>query len=578
MTNSHQIITLASQGDAASLRPILRDKAIRSLYYFAKVVMGYAQMVDHFHLPFCDHIQNSWRQQRRGYLKPRFHFKSSVAKSYCPWRLITLTEEEKTRYGEEQRIAQRDGLEEEWEVLEQVLKLHSPETRIALIGESDTIAEKNLRDIKGKIERNQLLRWLFPELVPKVGMKWAEDAIEIPRKGSYDEYSIHTFGISSRKTGLHFDLLLYDDLIGEIAASSDAEMEKAWASFQKAPGLSNDPFTVEELVFGTRWKHGTADVYGRIMKEMPADQAFTGEDGEMRSTGFVWDIQSCWDEEGNPVFPERINKAILEGHRRRMGSYSFACQFENNPTPKEGSDFNPAWIKTYTISEDRKTILPDDGTPPVALSSLVRMSFHDLSSGGLTATAENAIAGAGMDQLRRMFVLKMWSKNCSFGVALEEHHQMHDHFIFYKTHYEDVGAQKSIEDIEFQRAAQTECLMCVRAGKKGVKHRKLKLTPIKPPGGKGKVMKEDRIRTFAQPVMEEGRFYIHRGMTKLRNQILHFPHSDKVDEFDAVAYLCNLLRPPLRDEDIQEERQRAEKAQAPTTPRVHTEINYGGYA
>jgi hypothetical protein len=205
------------------------------------------------------------------------------------------------------------------------------------------------------------------------------------------------------------------------------------------------------------------------------------------------------------------------------------------------------------------------------------MSFHDLSSGGVSATAQNAVAGAGMAPDRRMFVLKMWSKNCSFGVALEEHHKMHDQFIFYKTFYEDVGAQKAIEDIELERKAQSECRMCAIAGRKGVQHRKLKLEPVKPPGGKGQQTKEDRIRTYAQPLMEEGRFYIHRGMQKLRNQILHFPHSDLVDEFDAVAYLCHKLRPPLSDEDIADEKDRAEKAQAPHSQRTDCEYSYGGY-
>jgi hypothetical protein len=576
--DSNQILQLASSGDAVALRATLRDKAIRSLYYFDKVVMGYKDMVDHFHLPFCDHIQNTWRQQRRGYLMPRFHFKSTVGKGYCPWRLITLTEEEKNRYGAERDSAYASGQQELFEELEQVLHLHDPNTRIALIGESDSIAEKNLRDIKGKIEKSQLLRWLFPELIPDPGMKWAEDAIELPRTKSFDEYSIHTFGISSRKTGLHFDLLLYDDFIGEVASQSPAEMEKAWSSFQKAPGLSNDPFTVEELILGTRWKHGTADVYGRIMKFMPEEDTYVDEDGATRNTGFTWYIQSCWDEDGNPIFPERVNRQILEGHRKRMGQYNFACQFENNPTAIEGADFKPEWIKTYTISEDRQTILPDDGTPPIRLSKLLRMAFYDPSSGGRSATAENAIAGAGMAADRRMFALKMWSKNTSFGEALEKYHAINDSYIFYTTFYEDVGAQKSLEDIQRERRAQTECRYCKEHGKPGVHHKPLVLIPVKPPGGKGKATKEERIRTFAQPVMEEGRFYIHRGMLKLKKQILDFPHGDLVDEFDAVAYLCWKLRPPISDEQYEEEKDRQEKAAVPHQPRTHTEVNYGGYA
>lgn len=178
---------------------------------------------------------------------------------------------------------------------------------------------------------------------------------------------------------------------------------------------------------------------------------------------------------------------------------------------------------------------------------------------------------------RRMFVLSMWSMNTSFGVALEKYHAINDHYIFYVCYYEDVGAQKSLEDILRERRAQTECRYCKEHGKPGVRHKNLLLVPVKPPGGKGKATKEERIRTFAQPVMEEGRFYVHRGMTKLKRQIHDFPHGDLVDEFDAVAYLCWKLRPPISDEAFEEETERVAKAREPHMSRTATTRNYGGY-
>lgn len=582
MTNSAQIMQLADSGDAATLRLVLRDKAIKSLYYFAKVVMGYDAMVDHFHLPFCDNIQNTWRVQRRGYLMPRFHFKSTVGKSYCPWRLITLTEEEKNRYGQEHEEAFKAGQEKEWEVLEQVLHLHNPNTRIALIGESDDIAQKNLRDIKGKIEKSQMLRWLFPELIPTAGMTWNNDAIELPRTKSFDEYSIHTFGITTRKTGLHFDLLFYDDFIGETASQSEAEMNKAWDSFQKAPGLSNDPFTVEELITGTRWKHGTADVYGKIMKQMPADDKYVDENGHERSTGFTWYIQDCYDEAGEPVFPERVNKPILEGHRKRMGDYNFYCQFRNNPNPPEGADYKAEWIKTYTVGKDgqgRSTvIIPNDGSPRVTLSQLYRLSFWDPSAGGKSAKAENAIIIAGMAADGRKFILKTWSRNTTFGLSIEEWHRLNDLYICQHNYYEEVGAQKAVQDIFAERRGVSTCRICRERFDRDVTHRNIRPQAVKPPGGKGEKTKDERIRLYTQKDFEEGIVYINGiTMAKLRGQILDFPHGDLVDEFDAAAYALNKLRRPLTQEEIEEELERDEEAVSQHVSRIDTEHNYGGY-
>jgi hypothetical protein len=551
---------LAAEGKAEELELQLRTRARKSLYYFTKVVLGYDRLVDHLHLPLCDHIQDFKTRRKRGYLLPRGHFKSTiVSKSYPLWRLCG------------------GGLEdEEWDLFQQFLKgeqlLREPidprNLRILTIGESDTVAQKNLRDIKHNLRENQLLQWLFPWIIPKdIGRtKWTEEEILLPRSKSFDESTLSYVGVGKRYTGFHFDIIIYDDVIGFEAAMSEAEMQRAKDYVDYAPGLLNEQATGEELFAGTRWKHGTADVYGYYMEKNPE---------------FKWFIRAAV-ENGKPIFPERFPMEELARIRNREHDYKFNCNYMNDPTPPEGGDFQQSWIKTFKVGPDSRTLIPNDGTPPTNLSKLVRMSFYDPAGGGKTGNCEQAVGGAGMDFSRRIFVFEAWGKNCTAGEAVEQWLQLNDKFLFWSNFFEDVGVQRSIKDIILLRNLEAECPACsllTLVPPKKVKHRHLFVDGVNPRGGStSKLSKEERMRFYAQEAFRTGKVYIREDLFELIRQITGFPHSDRFDRFETVCYLINLLRPPMSEEEETEEREQQELHQIKLAePRVYSERSYGGY-
>jgi len=67
-------------------------------------------------------------------------------------------------------------------------------------------------------------------------------------------------------------------------------------------------------------------------------------------------------------------------------------------------------------------------------------------------------------------------------------------------------------------------------------------------------------------------------MTKLRSQIIEFPHGDLVDMFDALAYLCMLLRAPLVDAEVDSSKSAEMQRRVASKPFTATERDYGGYA
>lgn len=166
-TQPNAIMELAEQGKAEELRDLLRSRSYDSLYEFARATLNYKEMTPAFHLPLCNLVQNR-ENKKQGILAPRGHFKSTIFKAYALWRI-----------------------------------LHDCNLRVLYVGESDTVAQKNLRDIRGRIENNQVLLWLFPELIPPDfnATKWTDSEILLPRTASFDETSIMTAGVGAKMTG-----------------------------------------------------------------------------------------------------------------------------------------------------------------------------------------------------------------------------------------------------------------------------------------------------------------------------------------------------------------------------------------
>lgn len=522
------VLALAEGGFTEETLSWYRERVDSSLYFFNKAVLGYPDLTPHLHQQMCRWIVDTIPDRGRGILIPRKFFKSTCVKGYCLWRLRNNTN-----------------------------------FRILIVGENDQVGAKNLNDIKWHIQNNKLLQALYPNLIPPdfAATKWTTSEILLPRSKSFDEPTITTIGIGAKHTGFHYDLIVYDDPIGLEAAQSAAEMERARAWFEVAPGLLDSPHS-EEIVVGTRWKDGRGDLYGWIMDELPFKRT---EDGPQ---GFKWYIRSCI-ENNESIFPERYPIHELEKIRKRLGPYMWSCNMMNDPTIPGNVDFEDNWVKTYHIHPTNGQIaILDDTGEQLYLKNLVRVTVYDPSSGGISASAENAIIAAAMDHRRRILVLEAWAKNSPFGEAIEKWHSINDRYQCWRNYFEGIGAHKEVSNIVKSRP-RGKCLHC------GKEHSRLVPSLIEQKGISER-SKEDRIRTLAQPAFEEGRVYLRQGMEKLRRQITSFPHGTLVDLFDALAYAISLLRPPLSQEAASDSDSTLPKRPIAVS-RSHTSVDYGGY-
>lgn len=547
------VMLTALEGNAQDLRQQLLDKALSSLYYFSKVVMNFKDMTPTYHLAKCEEIQSSIWKRRRGFLWSRATFKSTIiGKSYLLWRLAG------------------GG----YKKFDYTIPAYDPRNKRWLaVGESDARVVRNVKNIKEHLTQNQMLRWLFPDIIPTDVNKttWRDDEILLPRSSLFDEGTIKAIGIGGKITGYHGDGFIYDDPIGEEAARSEPVMQRANDWFDLSSGLENDPDQTEVLFAGTRWKHGRADLYGRLMEDLPFSV-----NGEGKPSGIEWYVHSIYDENGNSTFPERLPNERLEQILRQQKTYLFSCQYLNTPSTPAGADFPEHLIKSYTIESRHDSdgkerfdrLVPNDGTPPVNLSQLRRITFFDPSSGGKSAVCENAIICLGSAADGRHFVLKAWLKNAGYREAIEEWHRINDQFICANNYYESVGAQKTIEEFVMMMKATTGCVMCSKT------HRRLVPQGIKPPGGREK---DDRIRLYLQPCVEEGRLYLGPGQAALRVQLVSFPHFNLKDGADGVAYAVHESKRPMTEVEIRDEKAVVDAAMMPREARTQTSISYGGY-
>ncbi len=146
------------------------------------------------------------------------------------------------------------------------LTLRDPNVRILIQNEVLENACDFLKEIKTQWVNNKFLRFLFPELPPVrtagAGADWSKNSASLQRETVSRTSTYMAAGSGGSPQSHHFEVIKNDDLIGERARTSEAEMQKSigWADAQ-TPLLNR---LEDQLDFyGTR--KTMSDVYSHIM-------------------------------------------------------------------------------------------------------------------------------------------------------------------------------------------------------------------------------------------------------------------------------------------------------------------------
>ena len=241
--------------------------------------------------------------------------------------------------------------------------LNNPNIRILIMQGSIKVTKTLLHQIKshflGEAEGSRF-KELFPEFCgdkAELGPSpTAQFTVPCRTRKQLAQATVTVASPKSIKTGQHYDLGVFDDLVNDQNCKSPTLLEKIQADFTLAQALI-DPGCYR-WVTGTRYAFG--DLYEQILRWQAADGKW------------MVSVKDCWTDDGKNVrFPrfEKKNGEIggftreeLE-QMQRDDPANFACQYLNKPIHASRQAFTEVLLQSACVSAA--------DAPPLSLPILV---------------------------------------------------------------------------------------------------------------------------------------------------------------------------------------------------------------
>lgn len=506
-------VDLPTSSVADEFRERARQNSIKSLYYFSTAVLGWNKLQPNPHLPLCTFIQAE-EPRRKVVLIPRDTYKSTIGSKSLPlWILIQPS------------FCGIPGLEH----------------RILLASHSSENAKKQIKSLRQQVERNTVLQWLFPEIIPPIAnTTWTDTNLLFPRQGVYGEDTIECGGIDTHLVSRHYTIQIKDDIEDEAAMLSPSVRERVKSWYRSAEALFVDERTAFDLLIGTRW--GIDDVYSGIMRDEAETYTFYVRPLHWTREELVADIREAQLNKVMPVwnmdpdtfapepdktyffFPNLFPAESCKRVRDKQGSFMYSMLYLNNPKDPTLAEFREKDLR-YFVFDDEGNILTDgeDGTREVIpYDALRRVEFWDPAlSEKEKKNCRNAIVVMGRDPHGRLFVIDAYADWKSHAFLFSKFIGMFQRWRCHKAGIEDVAFQRVLKFPLYQRMRELDVHFPV--------------AEQRPIGSK-----EARIRSLI-PFCESHMLFVRRGLKDFVDELLGFPLMPLKDLVDAAAACIGLF-------------------------------------
>lgn len=458
-----------------------RRKAQTDLYWFAGTVLKYQQLYEPLHRAMARFWQDP-RPLKLG-MWPRDHFKSTLFSICAPlWEVIRC--------------------------LDPKVAICPPPIpmQILLAGENEKIPVKFLRAIAWHIGANEDFQHLFPEI--QRGQPWSmKEAANLRR--AFDpvlkESTFEVMGGKGNPTSPHYNLIIEDDTIGFANYKTQEGRDGAWDWHVACTPLMLPD--AKRVVVCTRWDPD--DVAGRIIDqndEVPEEYQYYIEN------------HSCYNEEGEPIFPTRWPKPKLEATKIECGEVMFANWYLNDPVSSRFSQFAKEWLKYWTLTKEMRERIKD-----MACAIIV-----DPNSEGEAPTADfSACMVVGIDGDNR-YVLNTFQAKINWNQLVGWVRNWCRVYHPFRLAIEAQSTQKPIMNLfeaEWRKGNMPQPIRLQTST--GVR------------GGRG-VGKHLRFSALA-PYLENNQIYVNREQTTLIKQILGYPKIKHDDLLDCLSRIPEVL-------------------------------------
>jgi predicted phage terminase large subunit-like protein len=450
------------------VRENLRQMAKSNLYFFAKAVLGFDKLQSTLHKEVCDYLQLPDR--RKLLILPRGHYKTTISTiAYPMW-----------------------------------LSVNDPNIRILLASSTTTNAQKMLGLVRAKWERCDMLRWLFPEIVPDIGnTRWNDSCACVARTKDFPEGTYEAIGAGGTAVSRHYDVIIEDDLVNEDHLISKEQMDKVidWHQYKEALFVS--PGKGVDVLIGTRWSH--YDLLSHVMEHEPDRLRY---------------VRSA-TEGGVPIFPEEFTIQELERLLTIMGPYKYSCQYLNDPTQDTARKFEEQWLQFFDL-------LPEDqyayftALDPAA-------SVFKAGGGAVRDSDYTALVTIAVNPDGKIFVVDVVCDRLGVDELIYELFRVVETY-----HPRVVG----IETNSFQRALLFPIKAEMRRTNNFFMVTELKATRA--------ATKQLRILAL-QPYFANGGIHVRKQDKELLHEYRLFPLAKHDDVMDALAYVVQLHRPAFKE-------------------------------
>lgn len=514
-------LELPTSSLADEFRENLRANGKASLYFLTTAVLGWNKVRAVPHREMCDFAQHvppthPERKRRKVCLIPRDCYKSTVfSKSLPLWILL------------QDDFCGLPGLEH----------------RILLWSFSSENAQKQIQSLMQQVEKNDMLKWLYPEIIPDIpNTKWTTKGLRFPREGNYGEETIEAAGIDTHIVSRHYTIQIADDLEDKQSMEQPSVRERVKTAYKAAEALFVDEREAYHLLVGTRW--GVDDVYNDIFEN-------ESETYEKLVRPLHWDRNMLLEDRADaaehnkkPVydgmdpdvmapeagkiyyfFPELFPEESCKRIRAKQGSFMYSMLYLNNPKDPSLAEFKEADIIRFHMTPDGDIRFRNDAgdMETVPYDSLKIVLFWDpaMSERDPKRNSRNAMVVVGQDRVGRLFVLDAYAEWKNSGYLVTKFISLHQRWRCHKAAVEDVLFSRLLKFPIHQKMREMEYLF-----------------PIDDQSPIGD--KDHRIRQLI-PFAEDHMLFVRDRLTDFMDELKGFPLMTLKDLLDGAAACIPLL-------------------------------------
>lgn len=473
---------------------------------------------------------------RRMMLVPRGHLKTTLVEAYILWRIyrnpdirilvLTATKDLALLIVKHCKQLLED------EQLGQDVWNNRPHYRTALIPSMD----RGMTYRRRRQQRRELIEDNTETEAADKKIIWRADALQVIRPMYAKEPTLMAASTNTNITGMHFDLIICDDIINEDLTNSPEKIQKTqdWAEdleFILDPDRSVamgglGAYEIKEIIGGEKVVIGTRYAKGDYYEYIEENKTRLGyatfhrniyKNGVDDSDGYLWEA--------------KFNARYVERLRERISTRKFGSQYLNTIITAEEQILDRDKINYYapsSVERDYGTVRihTDDGRKDLKPFLVVDPAISQKKGADYSVIMVGA-----MSAQRDLYILDAYGGHPK---PYELLHKMFD--MMSKWHLK----LATVEVVSYQQA------LVYMAKQLMGEHFPIAINEFRPKGEK-----KARIETNLEPLMNREKVYMPSWMAnikELQEEIYYFPaenvHDDWIDAMSMLVEVCT----PSRDD------------------------------